>query len=69
MLQNLEISTIDRWLVLFEEQGEVYLNSRDGELDESLEEYRLLKIQGVDSLMVAPLYSETKLRDMRYARR
>ena len=33
MLQNLEISAIDRWLVLFEEQGEVYLNSRDGEPD------------------------------------
>ena len=61
MLQNLEISTIDRWLVLFEEQGEVYLNSRDGELDENSEEYRLLKMQGVESLMVAPLYSETKL--------
>ncbi len=61
MLQDIEISTIERWLVLFEEQGEVYLNSRDGELDESSEEYRLLKIQGVDSLMVAPLYSEKKM--------
>ena len=54
MLQNLEISTIDRWLVLFEEQGEVYLNSRDGELDENSEEYRLLKMKGVESQMVAP---------------
>lgn len=61
MLQNLEISAIDRWLVLFEEQREVYLNSRDGEPDENSEEYRLLKIQGVESLMLAPLYSETKL--------
>ncbi len=61
ILQDIEISTIERWLVLFEEQGEVYLNSRDGELDESSEEYRLLKIQGVDSLMVAPLYSEKKM--------
>ncbi len=61
ILQDIEISTIDRWLALFKEQGEVYLNSRDGELDETSEEYRLLKIQGVDSLMVAPLYSETKM--------
>ena len=61
MLQGIEISMIDRWIALFKEQGEVYLNSRDGELDESSEEYWLLKIQGVESLMVAPLYSETKL--------
>lgn len=62
MLQRLKIQDhIARWLVLFQEQGEVYINSLGDDVDKDSEEYRMLEMQGVDSLMVAPIYLAQKL--------
>ena len=60
-LKRLDIKEcIGRWLVLFEE-GDVYINSLNKEVSSDTEEYRLLKEQNVDSLMVTPLYLNKNL--------
>lgn len=60
-LQHLEMSVIDRWLLQFEQKGEFYINSLDGELSKDSEEYKILEQQGIQSLMAAPLYLDGKL--------
>ena len=54
-LQNLDISIVDRWIVQFEAHGEFYINSTDGELDHDSDEYKILAMQNIQSLMAAPL--------------
>ena len=54
-LQNLDISIVDRWIVQFEAHGEFYINSTDGELDHDSDEYKILAMQDIQSLMAAPL--------------
>ena len=60
-LQHLEMPVIDRWLEQFEQKGEFYINSLDGELSKDSEEYKILEQQGIQSLMAAPLYLDGKL--------
>ena len=50
-LQNLDIAIVDRWIVQFEDHGEFYINSTDGELDHDSDEYKILAMQGIESLM------------------
>ena len=54
-LQNMDISIVDRWIAQFKAQGEFYINSTDGELDHDSDEYKILTMQGIQSLMAAPL--------------
>ena len=54
-LQNLDLAIVDRWIVQFEAQGEFYINSTDGELDHDSDEYKILAMQNIQSLMAAPL--------------
>ena len=54
-LQNMDISIVDRWIVQFETHGEFYINSTDGELDHDSDEYKILAMQDIQSLMAAPL--------------
>ena len=54
-LQNLDISIVDRWIAQFKAHGEFYINSTDGELDHDSDEYKILAMQGIQSLMAAPL--------------
>ncbi|MDO4803702.1 MAG: response regulator [Lachnospiraceae bacterium] len=54
-LQNMDISIVDRWIVQFEAHGEFYINSTDGELDHDSDEYKILAMQDIQSLMAAPL--------------
>jgi len=54
-LQNLDLSIVDRWIVQFEAHGEFYINSTDGELDHDSDEYKILAMQDIQSLMAAPL--------------
>lgn len=61
VLQHVEMSVIDRWIVQFEQKGEIYINSLDGELSKDSEEYKILEQQGIHSLMAAPLYLDGKL--------
>ncbi len=61
LLSNLEINVISRWMDYFKKQGEFYINSLDEVVSKDSEEYRLLTIQGIESLMAAPLISNSKL--------
>lgn len=61
LLADVEISVIDRWLSYFKSQGEFYINSLDEVLSKDSEEYRLLVLQNIESLMAAPLISNNRL--------
>lgn len=61
MLAEVDISVISRWLGIFSEKGEFYINSLGSEVSKDSEEYRILQVQGIDSLMAAPLYSGSKM--------
>ena len=54
-LQDLDIAIVDRWIAQFKAHGEFYINSTDGELDHDSDEYKILAMQGIQSLMAAPL--------------
>ena len=54
-LQNMDISIVDRWIAQFKAHGEFYINSTDGELDHDSDEYKILAMQDIQSLMAAPL--------------
>ena len=54
-LQNLDLSIVDRWIAQFKAHGEFYINSTDGELDHDSDEYKILAMQDIQSLMAAPL--------------
>ena len=54
-LQNLDIAIVDHWIVQFETHGEFYINSIDGDLDHDSDDYKILAMQGIQSLMAAPL--------------
>ena len=54
-LQNLDIAIVDRWIAQFKAHGEFYINSTDGELDHDSDEYKILAMQDIQSLMAAPL--------------
>ena len=54
-LQNMDIAIVDRWIAQFKAHGEFYINSTDGELDHDSDEYKILAMQGIQSLMAAPL--------------
>ncbi len=54
-LQNMDIAVVDRWIAQFKAHGEFYINSTDGELDHDSDEYKILAMQDIQSLMAAPL--------------
>ena len=54
-LQNMDIAIVDRWIAQFRAHGEFYINSTDGELDHDSDEYKILAMQDIQSLMAAPL--------------
>lgn len=55
MLQGVELSVVDAWNRRFEAQGEFYISSLHQELDKTSRDFQLLEMQGVSSLMCAPL--------------
>lgn len=61
MLANVSISVIDRWLDIFAEKGEFYINSLSMDTGVTPDEYRILQVQGIESLMAAPLYNGSKM--------
>lgn len=54
-LQEVDIAVIDRWMERFHSEGEFFITSLEGEVDESSAEYQILQQQDIDSLMAAPL--------------
>jgi len=55
LLQDIEMEVVADWNRRFAEDGEICISSVDRELNPSDEDYRLLQLQGVESLMAAPL--------------
>lgn len=54
-LQNMDMAIVNRWIAQFKAHGEFYINSTDGELDHDSDEYKILAMQDIQSLMAAPL--------------
>lgn len=61
MLQNVEMTVINRWLHFFETKGEFYINSLSSEVSPDSSEYQILAMQDIESLMAAPLRNGDRL--------
>ncbi len=57
-LQEIPLEVVADWISMFESVGEFYITSVDGDVDPNSEAYRLLEMQGIQSLMAAPLYTK-----------
>lgn len=55
VLQNIDISVIERWLKRFMESGEIYIDSVEREVDKASVEYMILEQHGIRNLFAAPL--------------
>lgn len=56
-LQNIDATIVSRWFEKYREVGEFYIDSIGEELDTNSEEYEILAMQEITSLVTAPLYS------------
>lgn len=54
LLQQLDLSIVDTWNQRFSEVGNFYISSLEKQLDKNSMDYKLLEMQGVESLMAAP---------------
>lgn len=61
MLADVDVLVIERWLDIFNEKGEFYINSLSGEVADDSAEYHILAVQGIQSLMAAPLNNKNKM--------
>jgi len=61
LLQNVELSVVDEWNQRFEKNGEFYLSALHQQLDENSRDYQLLEMQGITSLMAAPLIRKERI--------
>lgn len=57
-LQELPLELVDGWLRKFQSDGEFFISSLDEDVDPDSEEYRILEMQGIQSLMAAPLFRD-----------
>lgn len=55
LLQNVDLSIVDEWNRRFQENGDFYISALDQQLDRNSRDYQLLEMQGITSLMAAPL--------------
>lgn len=58
-LQNVPISSVDRWFEALADNDYIQISSVGGNLDHDSLEYELLEAQGIERLMVAPLVDDT----------
>lgn len=61
MLQNLPISSIDRWIEPFKRDGKIFIDSVGNELDKNSDEYKILEAQEIERLVAFPFYIEDEL--------
>ena len=54
-LQNVQIEMIESWIKKFKEKGEFYIAALEDDVSHDRADFEILKEQGVDSLMAAPL--------------
>ncbi len=57
ILQNVPAEIVSHWFVKYREQGEFFIDSLTEELDPESEEYKILAMQDIVSLVTAPLYN------------
>lgn len=55
VLQKIPLEVVSDWVKKFETSGEFYITSLDEDINPDSEEYRILEMQGIDSLMATPL--------------
>lgn len=60
-LQDVPLEVVDDWIKKFESDGAFAISSVEGERDPNSEEYRLLQMQGISSLLAAPLLREQQI--------
>lgn len=60
-LQNLPLDCVDDWIKTFKSVGAFYISSLDAEVDKDSEAYRLLEMQGINSLIATPLLKKGKI--------
>ena len=61
LLQDVELSVVDEWNERFEKNGDFYISVLHQELDKNSRDYQLLEMQGINSLMAAPLIRKGKI--------
>lgn len=61
LLQNLPLSLIDRWRLAFSAHKPMIIEQVEGLKRTSPEEYDILSLQGIDSLVAVPLESDGEL--------
>ncbi len=54
-LQKIPLEVVSDWITMFENTGGFYITSLNDDIDHDSEEYRILEMQGIDSLMATPL--------------
>ena len=60
-LQEIPMEVVADWNAKFNTVGEFYITSVDGDVDHDTEEYRILEMQGIESLMAAPLRNDDRI--------
>lgn len=57
LLQNVDYDIVGHWFKKYKESGEFFIDSLNGELDHDSPEFAILDMQGIQSLVTAPLYN------------
>lgn len=57
LLQDVDSNVVADWFVKYREVGEFYIDSLTEELEPNSPEFEILDMQGIDSLITAPLYN------------
>lgn len=60
-LQGIPLEVVDDWVKKFKTDGAFAITSLEGERDPNSEEYRLLQMQGINSLLAAPLLRDQQI--------
>ena len=60
-LQNLPLDCVDDWIKTFKSVGAFYISSLDADVDKDTEAYRLLEMQGIESLIATPLLKKGEI--------
>lgn len=60
-LQGIPLEVIDTWMHMFEERGTFYISDLDENVDKDSDEYRILEMQSIRSLIAVPLKRDDKI--------
>ncbi len=60
-LQGIPLSVIDGWIDRFKTKGGFYVDSVVDEMDHDAEDYKILKLQGIERLLVAPMHRDGQI--------